>query len=124
MKALLRDEPALIGTGVAALLGLALVLGVDPTLGGAIGSLLTFMAGVWIRLRVYPQRAVTALVNAGAQQTATDLAAAGAGDTGELTTTGEAVARQAAADVLTGVEPPGPKSEEFAATDTVTKRGE
>jgi len=108
MKAVLRDEPALIGTGVAALLGLALVLGVDPKLGGAVGSLLTFMAGVWIRLRVYPQRAVTALVNAGAQRTATDLAAADTGPGGQLTTTGQAVAKQAAAAILAGVEPPGP----------------
>jgi hypothetical protein len=108
MKALLRDEPALVGTIVSAAIGLALVLGLDPTVGGAIGSLVTVLAGVWIRASVYPQRAVEVLVNAGAQQTATDLAAAGAGDTGELTTTGEAVARQAAHEVLAGVTPPGP----------------
>jgi hypothetical protein len=101
-------SPALIGTGVAALLGLALVLGVDPKLGGAVGSLITFMAGVWIRLRVYPQRAVEVLVNTVAQQTATDLAAADTGPGGQLTTTGEAVARQAAHEVLAGVSPPGP----------------
>jgi len=110
MKALLRDEPALVGTIVSAIIGLALVLGLDPTLGGAIGSLLTIAAGIWIRSSVYPQRAVTALVNAGAQRAVTDLAAAGAGDTGELTTTGQAVAKAAAADVLAGVEPPGPPS--------------
>ena len=108
MKALLRDEPALVGTIVSALIGLALVLGVDAQVGGAVGALLTVVAGVWIRSSVYPQRAVTALVNAGAQQTATDLAAAGAGNTGELTTTGSAVARQAAHEVLAGIEPPGP----------------
>ena len=108
MKALLRDEPALVGTIVSAVIGLALVLGLDPTLGGAIGSLLTVAAGVWIRSSVYPQSAVTTLVNTATQQTATDLAAAGAGDTGELTTTGEAVARQAAHEVLAGVQPPGP----------------
>jgi hypothetical protein len=109
MTALFRDEPALVGTIVSAAIGLGLVLGLDPTLGGAIASLVTVIAGVWIRASVYPQRAVTALVNAGAQQTATDLAAATAGDTGELTTTGEAVARQAAHEVLAGIEPPGPK---------------
>jgi hypothetical protein len=108
MRALLRDEPALVANIVSAIIGLALVLGVDPILGGAIGSLLTVAAGVWIRSSVYPQRAVTALVNAGAQQAVTDLTAAGAGQTGQLTTTGQKVAKQAAADVLAGVTPPGP----------------
>jgi len=108
MKALLRDEPALVGTIVSAVIGLALVLGLDPAWGGAIGSLVTVLAGVWIRSSVYPQRAVTNLVNAGAQQTATALAAADTGAGGQLTTTGQAVAKQAAADVLAGVSPPGP----------------
>lgn len=108
MKALLRDEPALVGTIVSAVIGLALVLGLDPTVGGAVGALVTVIAGVWIRASVYPQRAVTALVNAGAQQAVTDLAAADTGPGGQLTTTGQAVAKQAAADVLAGVEPPGP----------------
>jgi hypothetical protein len=108
MRALLRDEPALVGTIVSAAIGLALVLGLDPTVGGALGSLVTVLAGVWIRASVYPQRAVEVLVNAGAQQAVTDLAAAGAGDTGELTTTGQAVAAQAAHEVLAGITPPGP----------------
>lgn len=112
MKALLRDEPALVGTIVSAAIGLALVLGLDPTVGGALGSLLTVVAGVWIRSSVYPQRAVTALVNAGAQQTATALAAADTGPGGQLTTTGEAVAADAARDVLAGVTPPGPTGPE------------
>jgi hypothetical protein len=111
MRQLLRDEPALVGTIVSAAIGLALVLGLDPIIGGAAGSLITVVAGVWIRSSVYPQGAVTALVNAGAQQTATDLAAAAAGATGELTTTGQAVARQAAHEVLAGVSPPGPTGE-------------
>lgn len=110
MRQLLRDEPALVGTIVSAAIGLALVLGLDPTVGGAIGSLVTVLAGVWIRGSVYPQRAVTALVNAGAQQTATDLAAAGTGPGGQLTTTGQAVAAQAAHEVLAGITPPGPTS--------------
>lgn len=108
MKTLLRNEPALVGTIVSAVIGLALVLGLDPTLGGAIGALLTVIAGVWIRSSVYPQAAVDVLVNAGAQQTATALAAADTGPVGQLTTTGQAVAQQAATDVLTGVEPLGP----------------
>lgn len=108
MTALLRDEPALVGTIVSAFVGLGLVLGLDPNVGAAIASLVTVLAGVWIRSSVYPQRAVTALVNAGAQQAVTDLAAAGTGSGGQLTTTGQAVARQAASDVLAGVTPPGP----------------
>jgi hypothetical protein len=66
------------------------------------------VAGVWIRSSGSPQRSVDVLVNAGAQRAATDLAAADTGRGGELTTTGEAVARQAASDVLAGVNPPGP----------------
>ena len=108
MTALLRDEPALVGTIVSAAISLALALGVEPTLGAAIGGLVTVLAGVWIRSSVYPQRAVTALVNAGAQRAVTDLTASAAGDVGELTTTGDAVARQAAHDVLAGITPPGP----------------
>ncbi len=107
MKALLRDEPALVRSFVAALISLVLVLGVDPKLGAAVGSLLTIGAGIWIRASVYPQRAVTELVNAGAQRAVTDLAASQTGPAGVLTTTGEAVAAQAASDVLAGVEPPG-----------------
>jgi hypothetical protein len=112
VRALLRDEPALVGTIVSAAISLALVLGIEPELGAAIGAFVTVVAGAWIRSSVYPQRSVDVLVNASAQQTATDLAAAGAagaGTTGELTTTGEAVARQAAHEVLAGIEPPGPK---------------
>lgn len=108
MTALLRDEPAMVRSTVAAVLSLALVLGLDPKLGGAIASLIIVIAGFWIRSSVYPQRAVEVLVNAGAQQTATDLAAADTGPGGQLTTTGAAVARQAAHEVLAGVEPPGP----------------
>lgn len=108
MTALLRDEPALVGTIVSAAIGLGLVLGLDPTVGAALGSLITVVAGVWIRSSVYPQRAVEVLVNAGAQQAVTDLAAADTGPGGQLTTTGEAVARQAASDVLAGASPPGP----------------
>jgi hypothetical protein len=111
MKALLRDEPALVGNIVSAAITLALVLGIEPKLGAAIGALVIVIAGVWVRASVYPQRAVTALVHAGAQQAVTDLAAADTGPAGQLTTTGQAIAAQAAADVLTGVEPPGPKSE-------------
>jgi hypothetical protein len=109
MRQRLRDEPALVGTIVSAAISLALVLGIEPDLGAAIGALVTVVAGAWIRSSVYPQRSVDVLVNAGAQQAVTDLAAAAAGDTGELTTTGEAVARQAASDVLAGATPPGPK---------------
>jgi len=108
MTTLLRDEPALVGTIVSAAIGLALVLGLDPNVGGALGAFVTVVAGVWIRASVYPQRAVTALVNAGAQQAATDLAAADSGPAGQLTTTGQAIAAQAASDVLAGVTPPGP----------------
>lgn len=108
MTALFRDEPALVGTVVSALVGLALVLGVDSDVAGAVAALITVLAGIWIRASVYPQRSVDILVNAGAQRAATDLAAAAAGPSGQLTTTGEAVARQAASDVLAGVEPPGP----------------
>lgn len=110
MKNLLRDEPALVGTIVSAAVSLALVLGVDSEVGAAIGAFITVIAGVLIRASVYPQRAVTALVNAGAQQAVTDLAEAESGPAGQLTTTGQAVAAAAAADVLAGVEPPGPKS--------------
>jgi hypothetical protein len=116
MKALLQNEPALVGTIVSAAISLALVLGIEPELGAAIGALVTVIAGAWIRSSVYPQRAVTALVNAGAQQAVTDLAAADTGQGGQLTTTGEAVAKQAAADVLAGVEPPGPAGPDCPAT--------
>lgn len=112
MTALFRDEPALVANLVAALLGLALVLGVDSDVAGAAAALITVVAGIWIRASVYPQRAVTALVRASAQQTATDLAAADSGPGGQLTTTGEAVAAQAASDVLEGVTPPGPKGDD------------
>ena len=112
MRRLLRDEPALVGTIVSAVAGLALTLGLDPEVGAALASLVTVLAGVWIRASVYPQSSVTALVNAGAQQTATDLAAADSGPGGQLTTTGEAVARQAAHEVLAGISPPGPKPED------------
>lgn len=108
MRALLRDEPALVGTIVSAAIGLALVFGLDPNLGAALGAFVTVVAGVWIRASVYPQSSVTALVNAGAQQAVTDLAAADTGPGGQLTTTGRAVAAQAASDVLAGVTPPGP----------------
>jgi hypothetical protein len=108
MRALLKDEPALVGTIVSAAISLALVLGIEPELGAAIGALVTVIAGAWIRSSVYPQRAVEVLVNAGAQQAVTDLAAADTGPGGQLTTTGEAVARQAAHEVLAGIEPPGP----------------
>lgn len=108
MTALFRDEPALVGTVVSAFIGLGLVLGLDPNVGAAIASLVTVLAGVWIRSSVYPQRAVEVLVNAGAQRAVTHLTAADAGPGGQLTTTGEAVARQAASDVLAGVSPPGP----------------
>lgn len=112
MTALFRDEPALVGNVVAALLGLALVLGVDTDVAGAVAALLTVVAGIWIRASVYPQRSVDFLVNAGAQRTATDMAAADTGQGGQLTTTGEAVARQAASDVLAGVKPPGPRDDD------------
>lgn len=108
MRALLRDEPALVGTIVSAAISLALVLGIEPELGAAIGALVTVVAGAWIRASVYPQSSVTALVNAGAQQAATDIAAADSGPAGQLTTTGQAIAAQAATDVLAGVTPPGP----------------
>ncbi len=108
MRRLLRDEPALVGTIVSAAVTLALTLGIDPEVGGAVGALVTVLAGAWIRASVYPQSSVTALVNAGAQQAVTDLAAADTGLGGQLTTTGQAVAAAAAAGVLAGVEPPGP----------------
>jgi hypothetical protein len=112
MRALLKDEPALVGTIVSATISLALVLGIEPELGAAIGAFITVIAGAWIRASVYPQSSVTALVNAGAQQAVTDLAAADTGTAGQLTTTGQAIAAQAATDVLAGVEPPGPTGEQ------------
>jgi hypothetical protein len=112
MRQLLRDEPALVGTIVSAAISLALVLGIEPELGAAIGAFVTVVAGAWIRSSVYPQRAVEVLVNAGAQQAVTDLAAADTGPAGQLTTTGAAIAAQAATDVLAGVEPPGPTGEQ------------
>lgn len=112
MRRLLKDEPALVGTIVSAAISLALVLGIEPELGAAIGALVTVVAGAWIRASVYPQSSVTALVNAGAQQAVTDLAAADSGPGGQLTTTGEAVARQAAHEVLSGISPPGPTGDD------------
>lgn len=114
MTALFRDEPALVGTVVSAFLGLALVLGVDSDVAGAVAALITVLAGVWIRASVYPQRSVDILVRAGAQRAVTDMAAADTGQGGQLTTTGEAVADKAASDVLEGVTPPGPKGPEEA----------
>lgn len=111
MTALFRDEPALVGTVVSALLGLALVLGVDTDIAGAVAALITVLAGIWIRASVYPQRSVDILVRAGAQRAVTDMAAADTGQGGQLTTTGEAVADKAAHDVLEGVTPPGPKGD-------------
>lgn len=111
MKALLAHEPALVGTIVSAALGLALALGVDSDVGAAASAFLTVIAGIWIRASVYPSGAVDVLVHAGAQRAVTDLAAADTGPGGELTTTGEAVARQAADDVMSGAEPPGPKGD-------------
>jgi hypothetical protein len=102
---LLEDQPALIGTLVAATIGLAIALGVDATLGAAVGSVLTVAAGIWVRAKVYSSKTVTALVNAAATQTAAALAPTTAGPPGHITAGGQAVAAQAASDILAGVAP-------------------
>jgi hypothetical protein len=50
---MLKSEPAMIGTAVAAIVPVLLVLGLDPTLGGAMATAVTVLAGLWIRSQVY-----------------------------------------------------------------------
>jgi hypothetical protein len=50
---MLKSEPAMIGTAVAAIFPVLLILGLDPTLGGALATAVTVLAGLWIRSQVY-----------------------------------------------------------------------
>ena len=50
----LKKEPALLGTMVAAILPVAIICGLDPETGGAIGTMITVLVGVWIRSKVSP----------------------------------------------------------------------
>jgi prepilin signal peptidase PulO-like enzyme (type II secretory pathway) len=97
---LLEDQPALVGTLVAAVIGLVIALGVNPTLGAAIGSVLTVAAGIWVRAKVYSEKTVKNLVGAAATQTATAITATDAGNPGVITAAGAAVADAAAEHVL------------------------
>lgn len=106
---LLEDQPALIGTLAAAIVGLIIALGVNPTLGAAVGSLLTIAAGIWVRAKVYSKKTVTSLVAAAATQTAAAMTATDAGGPGALTPAGAAVADAVAENVLnTPPTPPAP----------------
>lgn len=52
---MLRAEPAMIGTAVAAIIPVLLILGLDPTTGGALATAVTVLAGLWIRSQVYSE---------------------------------------------------------------------
>jgi len=91
VRKLLADQPALVGTLVSAFVGLALALGVDPTLGAAVGSILTVAAGLWIRANVYVPATVTKLVGDAATSVALQLTAQTAGMAGTIGTGAQAI---------------------------------
>lgn len=51
---MLQAEPALVGAAVAAILPVLLILGLDPELGGALATAVTFLVGLWVRSQVSP----------------------------------------------------------------------
>lgn len=102
---LLEDQPALIGTLSAAIVGLVIALGINPTVGASVGALLTVVAGIWVRAKVFSARTVTRLVETAATSAVSAMTPEAAGGPGVVTTAGQAVVDQIVAVVAP--TPPG-----------------
>lgn len=99
----LRAEPVATTGLVTAVLGLATILGLEPKLAGAIGTLIGALLAFPVRNAVWPQAHVVDAVRTAADLTAESLGPETVGPAGTASPTGTLTAAVAADEVLKGM---------------------
>ncbi len=100
LQIMLKREPAVIGTTVAAIMPVLILFGVNPKIGGAIATAFTVLIGLWIRSKVYTEETVTNRVEQAATSVAGQLGPDSIGPPGIIPQASQTVVDDVVAGVM------------------------